>query len=281
MPGPFHENPVFDLEAYFARIGYAGPRPPSLVSLQEIQLRHTRTMPFENLDPLLGRPVHLDAAALQRKMIAGGRGGYCFEQNSLLRFALEAMGFEVRGLAARVLWNVSAGVVMPRTHMLLQTIIEGEPWLVDAGFGGPTPTAPLRLVADAAQETPHERYRLTESDGNFVLHIEVGGTWRPLYGFDMAECLDVDYKVGNWFTAGHPDSPFVNRLVAARAGEGARYGLLNNELTIRRMAGETERRALRDASAIRTVLEEVFGLKLSAVSGLDPVLERLIGVGRC
>ena len=47
---------------------------------------------FENLDPLLKRPVKLDAASLEAKLVKGGRGGYCFEQNLLFGHVLRALG---------------------------------------------------------------------------------------------------------------------------------------------------------------------------------------------
>jgi len=37
---------------------------------------------------MLGRTPKLDIASLQRKMISGGRGGYCLEQNMLFREGL-------------------------------------------------------------------------------------------------------------------------------------------------------------------------------------------------
>ncbi|MEI4902561.1 arylamine N-acetyltransferase, partial [Klebsiella pneumoniae] len=80
----------------------------------------TESIPFENLDPLLRRPMRLDAASLEQKLVRGGRGGYCFEQNLLLRHALEGIGFTVAGLAARVVWNQPEGAILPRTHMLLR-----------------------------------------------------------------------------------------------------------------------------------------------------------------
>jgi arylamine N-acetyltransferase len=88
---------AIDLDAYFSRIGHDGNRQPTLENLRAIQLAHTAAIPFENLDPLLRRPVLLDAPALERKIVRGGRGGYCFEQNLLLRHALEGLGLAVTG----------------------------------------------------------------------------------------------------------------------------------------------------------------------------------------
>ena len=83
----------FDLEGYLARVGYAGDRMPTPATLAALHASHNRSITFENLDPLLRRPVALDVASLQAKLVRGGRGGWCFEQNRLFATALEALGF--------------------------------------------------------------------------------------------------------------------------------------------------------------------------------------------
>ncbi|MGH7057165.1 MAG: arylamine N-acetyltransferase, partial [Acetobacteraceae bacterium] len=84
--------PPFDLAAYFARIGYDGAREPTFATLAALHALHPAAIPFENLDSLLGRPVPLDLASLQAKLVGERRGGYCFEQNTLLAAVLGALG---------------------------------------------------------------------------------------------------------------------------------------------------------------------------------------------
>jgi len=79
-----------DLDAYLNRIGFDGRVSPDLPTLQAIALRHPAAIPFENLNPLAGRPVPLDSASLQQKMLRDGRGGWCFEHNLLFGSALAA-----------------------------------------------------------------------------------------------------------------------------------------------------------------------------------------------
>ncbi len=134
-----------DLDAYFSRIGYQGERTPTLETLETIIARHTEALPFENLNPFLRWSVRLDPVSLEEKMVRGGRGGYCFEQNLLLKSVLNALGYRVTGLAARVLWNAPEGVITPRTHMLLRVDMGEPPLIVDVGFGGLTLTGVLRL----------------------------------------------------------------------------------------------------------------------------------------
>lgn len=90
---------------------------------------------FENLDPHRGAPVSLAVEDLQRKLVGERRGGYCFEQNLLLKAAAEALGAEVQTMLARVRVGAEPGTVRGPTHLVLRVEHEGESWLADVGFG--------------------------------------------------------------------------------------------------------------------------------------------------
>ena len=92
----------FRLVNYLARIGFGGTVEPNLATLSAIHAAHVDAIPFEGFDPLLRRPVNLDLASVQEKLVDSRRGGYCFEQNVLFKAALEAIGFKVTGLSGRV-----------------------------------------------------------------------------------------------------------------------------------------------------------------------------------
>lgn len=273
MSGAF--DAAFDLDAYLNRIGYAGERTPSLDTLAAIHLRHTENIAFENLDPYLKRPVRLDIASIQQKLVHSGRGGYCFEQNLLLSYALQALGFEITNLAARVLWGAPAGRVGPRSHMLLLIKLYGEPYVADVGFGGQTLTSPLRLEAGIEQTTPHGTFRLLSAGETFVMQAEIRGDWMPLYRFDLQEQFPSDYEVTNWYLSNHPDSRFVKGLLAARSTPDCRYALENNRFTVYYLSGETERHILTTPAELRTVLEQNFKLTLTDLPDLDAALARL------
>ncbi len=253
-----------DIDAYCARIGYAGRREPSLAVLRAIVAAHTAAIPFENLDVLLKREIHLDLPALYQKLVRRRRGGYCFEHNLLLLEVLTAFGFRAEGLAARVQWGRPPGVVGPRTHMLLRVDLAEGAFVADVGFGGLTPTAPLALEARGDQATPHEPYRLVEHGGEFGLEVRLGAAWSSLYRFSLQPQLPVDYQVANWFTSTHPQSLFVRHLIASRAGKDRRYALFNNRLTLRRRDGASERRVLQGVVEFGEVLARDFGIDLPA-----------------
>lgn len=264
----------FDLDAYLRRIGHDGPVSSDLATLQALVFRHACTIPFENLDPVLGRPPLLDPASLQRKLVQGGRGGYCFEQNLLLRQALLAIGFRVVAHTARVLWGQPEDHVSPRSHMLLRVDFDDGPRIVDVGFGGQTLTGVLRLEPGIEQPTPHEPFRLLPVDREFKLQALAGGEWRSLYRFDLQEQWPVDYEAANWYLATHPQSHFVTGLIVARPQPGSRHALRNADYAVHRPDGGTERRTFADAAEVKSVLAGVFGLTLP--EGLDQALVRLL-----
>ena len=267
---------AFDFDAYTRRIGFSGERSPTLQTLRELHMRHTETIPFENLNPFLGWPVRLDAVSLQHKLVSSGRGGYCYEQNLLFRHALEALGFNVIGLAARVVWNVPEGAVLPRTHMLLRVNVEGQAYVADVGFGGQTLTTPIRLEPDIEQPTPHGTFRLIRDGEEFVLQAKLVEQWKPLYHFSLQEQLQPDYEMANWYVSCHPQSRFVNALLAARTAKDRRYALQNNQFSVHYLNGATERRVLATSGEMREVLQGPFGLTLPDAPELDRKLESII-----
>ncbi len=277
---PFNAD-AFDLDAYLARIGF-GVNPaeaglhPDLATLQKLSLLHPCAIAFENLDPVLRRPVRLDIESIQQKLIRDGRGGWCFEHNLLLGTALKAMGYSVTGLSARVVWNVPPGVVRGRSHMVLHVALPEGPHIVDVGFGGSTPTGPWRLDAGVEQATPHEPFRLLQTAHGFMLEAKLEGTWKPLYAFDLQPQVLEDYVMPNWYLSTHPESHFLDRIVAARVLRDRRYALRNGDLATHVPAGTTERRSLGSGAEIRQALEELFGVRVPAGRDVDAALDRAV-----
>ena len=108
-----------ELNLYFERIGWDGPRPPtpSLEVLHALTAAHTQAIPFENLDVLLGRGIQLGFDAVFDKLVRRRRGGYCFEQNGLFLHVLQALGFAATPLSARVRRDRPRDFIPPRSGM--------------------------------------------------------------------------------------------------------------------------------------------------------------------
>jgi N-hydroxyarylamine O-acetyltransferase len=268
---------MLDLDAYFRRIGYAGDRTPTLATLAALHALHPTAIPFENLDTLRGASVRLDIDSLQRKLVLGRRGGYCFEQNLLFTHVLTALGFRVIGLSARVLWERIDDAPRPRTHMALLVPLNGDYYLCDVGFGGLTMTGPLLLTTEAEQRTSHETFRIARDGTEYVSQASVRGEWRSLYSFDLQQQLQLDIEVLNFYVYAHPESPFRSHLMAARRDGDRTLKLRDAELTIQAREGAREQRTLRSVRELRAVLGELFGIDVPADSALDAALGRLVG----
>jgi N-hydroxyarylamine O-acetyltransferase len=265
-----------DLDAYFTRIGYRGPRAPTLQTLSAIVLAHIQAIPFENLDVLLGRGIDLDPAAVERKLVHERRGGYCFEQNSHLLYVLGALGFAVTPLSGRVRVNRPRDYMPARTHCFVRVDLDGAPWLADVGVGALSPTAPLRFDTENEQATPHEPRRIVREgawdglalrgpDARMLHQVRFGDAWHDVCELTMEPMPPIDREVGNWYTSAHPRSHFRDRLIVARAApDGGRVTLLNGELKVRDRAGIAEVRPIASAEALLAVLSEEFSLEFPA-----------------
>lgn len=258
----------FDIDGYCRRIGYTGARAPTLETLRAIHLLHPQAIAFENLDVMLGQGVRLDAGSLQRMMVQGGRGGYCFEQNSLQFHALTALGFVVTAMMARVRYQVPDDVRTGQTHMLLLVDFDGAPYIADVGFGGNTMTAPLRLDDAAEQATPHGPFRLVAASNGYRVEARLRDAWAPLYLFASEPQHSLDLEIGNWFTSTHPESRFKRGLIAARVVPDGRFALNDRELDFHRLNAPSERRVLQTESELRDALTGLFGLTLPDDPGL-------------
>ncbi len=251
---------MFDLPAYLARIGHAGPLRPDLDTLCALHACHVQSIAFEGMDPLLRRPVEINLAALQAKLINGRRGGYCFEQNSLFKAALEQIGFQVTALTGRVRWMSEPGSPLgARTHMLLKVDLADGAYLADVGFGACLLDSPLRLATDIDQITAMGSFRLTEADGLYTLAARQPAGYRTMYVFDLTPQLQADFECGNWYAATNPAHPFVHVLIMERLAQDRRHKLLNRRLITEARDGEKlAEREIDSAADLAHVLDEVF-----------------------
>lgn len=256
---------MFDLDAYLARIGLHG-RP----SVAQVHLAHVTSIPFENLDPYCGIPVSIAVDDLERKLVSRRRGGYCFEQNLLLKAGLEALGAEVDLFLARVRVGAKRGVTRPRTHLVLRVRADGATWHADVGFGLGSPLEPLPFGPGGEHVQSGWNFRIVEQGSELVLQTAESGEWLDLYGFAPTPVLLVDVETSNWFTSTHPRSPFVKGvIVSEHARDGGRSmlrdwgdGLALKEQT---PAGTTVTPIALDA--VPNLLSTRFGLPGYAIDG--------------
>ena len=254
-----------NLDAYFERIGWNGGTQPSHATLAGLLDAHTRCIPFENLDVLLGRPIRLDPKSLQDKLVRERRGGYCFEHGCLFEAVLRRLGFDVVSHTARVIL-ITPRDEAPRAHMFLVVTLPEGRFVADPGFGALAPRFPVPLDEDSPRDAATHwmardgRYRILKARSGDKLV----DAWITTLDADNA----VDFAVGNHYTATHPASPFVNRLMLrAFAPDGAIVSGMNRDITIRR-GEEAQILQLADRRALRDLLARHFGFDLPEVERL-------------
>jgi N-hydroxyarylamine O-acetyltransferase len=250
-----------DLDAYLARIGHEGPLAPTADTLAALHLAHATHIPFENLDILLGRPIRLDGESLVAKLVRGGRGGYCFEQNLLFASVLAGLNFDVTLLAARVRYRTAR--TLPRTHTLLAVVAGNTRFLADVGFGGEGLLLPLPMQPDTTSRQYAWSYRLRAEGTSLVLQSATDGGWDDLYAFTQEPQLPVDLEVANHYVSTHPQSRFVRTLAAQLPGLQERRTLRNRTYIVDR-GRATESSTLDSDEAILGVLSREFRLAFPA-----------------
>lgn len=145
------------LSEYFQRICYKGAWEPTLETLQAIQAAQAYLIPFETFDISMGRKIVLRLENIFDKLVKQKRGGYCYEVNALLYFALHSLGFTSSLCLARL--TDKDGHLLPASvHMIVIVELNGR-WLVDVGWG-------RGFIQPFSLDIPHEQhnYRI-EPDG--------------------------------------------------------------------------------------------------------------------
>ncbi len=220
-----------DLGAYLHRIGLRETPSPSVAGVTAIQRAQRLAIPFENLDVRLGRAISLEPDAIFEKLVTRRRGGYCFEQNNLLGWALAAVGIQSRPLLARVWLNASD--VPPQTHMLLLATIDHEDWIVDAGFGG-SYCPPMRILDGETVIGPDGvTHRLVaHGDYGWMLERRSKDHFVQQFSFTLDKAVAADIAMSNHWTSTAPTSRFVQDIIASMITADGLVSLQNRTLTL-------------------------------------------------
>ncbi len=248
-----------DLYAYLARIGYQGNAQPNLTTLRALHRAHIATIPFENLDVLLGRAVSVDLADIELKLVYRRRGGYCYEQNLLMAAALERLGYRVNRFLARV-GDPDDGP-RPRSHLVLTVELDGQAWLVDVGFGSGL-LEPLSLEQAGAVSQGVWTFDISrDSTGAWQLRELRGGKWTTRYIFREEPVHLVDVEGANFITSHSPQSPFVQRPILVGRDQNLERALIGLEFKTADAHSDLSSQVV-SGSELPAVVGEHFGLRL-------------------
>ncbi|MEV5238437.1 arylamine N-acetyltransferase [Streptomyces cinnamoneus] len=258
---------LLDLDAYLDRIGYTGERAPTRETLRGLQRAHVTSIPFENVNAVLGLPVLLDVEAVQDKLVRARRGGYCYEHVVLFAAALERLGFEFTALSGRV--TLGSDKILPATHALLAVTASDDErlWLCDVGFGS-GPLEPIELGDGVEEDFGGWRFRMKRQRGSsgidsWWLYQHRADGWEDRHTFTMNPQYTIDYVVGSHYVATHARSPFSRRLFAQQFSATHHHRLDATTWTTFRPDGSYTEREIEPAELGR-VLGEEFGIVLGA-----------------
>ncbi|WP_020663027.1 arylamine N-acetyltransferase family protein [Amycolatopsis benzoatilytica] len=249
MTGEWTSESV-DVDAYLARIGQRR-EPPSAAALARLAQAHVETIPFENIDVVLGRHRGISLDVVAEKLVGRQRGGYCYEQAGLFAAVAEQLGYEVQRTAARVQPRKSG----PYTHMTLAITVDRQQYLVDVGFGAGI-LVPMPLRAGEVVDQAGWPHRMTLRGGWWVLQKQTADGWDDLHEFlPDVHSRPIDYQVFHHYTSTHPKSPFTGRIVVMRLEPGRFRRLLGREYQASYPDGTVENRTIEPSELGKTLAD--------------------------
>jgi N-hydroxyarylamine O-acetyltransferase len=248
-----------NVPAYLHRIGYTGPITPTLETLRSIHRAHLETVPFENLDISLKRPIVLEQNSFVHKIVEENRGGFCYELNGAFAALLREMGFRVTLLSARA--PRKDGSPGPEfDHLTLRVDLE-DPWLVDVGFGECF-LEPLLLRTGIGQRQDQGTFRITQEGASLsVERQQHDGSWKTEYLFTLTPRHLEDFAEMCHYHQTSPQSHFTQKPLCTRATPNGRITLSDLKLIVTEN-GARQERMLTSEEERRTVLKDNFGLVL-------------------
>ena len=168
---------------------------------------------------------------LQDKLVRRRRGGYCFEQNTLFRAVLQAVGFDAQPMEARIRSGVPADVVTgahaPRHARRPRR--RRTTWWTSAA--APSRRSPARARQPRRPGRRHRRLPFVDVGDELLLQTLAADGWTDAYQLIPARRTR---STARWATGSSPRTPTVDagaQPARGRAIEGGRLRLFNRRLS--------------------------------------------------
>ena len=251
---------MVDVDRYLQRLGLSERPAANLDALTELHRRHLYTVPFENLDIHLGRPIELRVDGLADKVIGQERGGFCYELNGLFVSLLSALGFEATLIEGRVYGSSGVGIRYDHAAIMV-SLPSGQQLLVDVGFGDSFLT-PLPFVPDVGMVDNGREFTIASRSDSWFDLIRDG---TPQYRFSTDPVTLDAFRPGCHHHQTSPESPFTQKTVCSLATVHGRQTLsgLRLKTTATREAEGSPSEVAVDPSELGIVLRDTFGIELS------------------
>jgi N-hydroxyarylamine O-acetyltransferase len=254
------------LAAYLGRVDASRPLIADAAALRRLHRAHQMAVPFENLSIHLDEPISLEPDELIDKIVTRRRGGFCYELNGAFGLLLQALGFDVVLVAARV--NGGAGFGPPFDHLaLLVRPADGSgPWIADVGFGSHS-VYPLLFEHRQEQADPGGRFVLADAEGGDVDVLKDG---EPQYRIEQRERALADFVPTCWWQQTSPSSHFTRSTICSRATPDGRISISGRTLIVTSAGSRTEQ-PLSSDDAVLAAYRDHFGVILDRVPAVAPV----------
>jgi len=236
-------------------------RSPDFSYLSDIMQCHLARFAFCSVGPCLGEDLPLDLESLYQRIVVRQRGGYCFEQNSLIYEMLQEMGFSVELYLCRVIYNedMHPGLI----HRITLVELDGHRYVVDVGFGPHGPRKPVNMSKQESREE-NRIFRITEPHtGEFHMQTLKDGEFYSLYKFELVRYGQADCELGHFYTHKHPKAKFVNNLVVSRIMPHEIRSLYNREYWVI-TGSDDQKREISDADQLKTILASEFDIQITS-----------------
>ena len=259
------------LRRYFDRIGYRGHARPTASTLASLLRLHACSVPFENIDVQLGRPLTIGVEDAYEKIVERGRGGWCYEQNGLLGWALAETGFEVMRVAGAVL-RAERGDAALNNHLCLLVREPGarQPvYLADAGFGG-CMIAPIELAEGAHRQAPY-LIRLQFVEGGRWRLLEESADGASNYEFAAKPADEAALAAKSRQLQTDPRSRFVQNLFVQKRLPDAHFCLRGRVLATTTDTGK-QSGLLESAEELAAAVSDLCGLDVPGIADLWPAI---------
>lgn len=229
-----------------------------------LQALHLTNYSFSSVNALQDLPLSTEPEQLFKRLITDKQGGYCFEHNKIFYLALQALGFNVQIVIARVMLN--GQLENPRSHRLTLLTLDGKQYLVDVGFGVSTPILPLAIDQSGIVAEGMNKYRITRCDNIIMVHQQQPEE-KYLYRVELAEFFESDCDIAHFYSHQHPSAAFVNNLVVSRIADGERFLIRNQSFFYWHQAKSLHTEQVIESSEhLYQLIREVFLLNVSLQS---------------
>lgn len=255
-----------NVDAYLRRIGLNERPPATLAGLTAIHRAHLLAIPYENIDVQLQRPVTIERPAIYEKIVERGRGGWCYEMNGILGWALGELGFKATRATGSVMREV-VGDSSNGNHLVLRVELPEGLYLADVGFGD-GPRDPIRVTPGAFHSDGFD-FSLRRVDSRWWRLINDPRGGAPSFDFNLDPADENLLAEKCEFLQTSAASTFVQNLVAQRHVPHGLEILRGRTLRTIRTDG-IENRLIESASDLVSTLATVFALDIPDAATLWP-----------